>query len=145
MTTPSPHLPFATQRLVFFGLLFGMTMFALAAAVLIMTNDGKGMASSPLPQLQSVVVPIGIAAAIGALVMRRTLLRTLPQAPGRERSQARFRATLVPLVLLEAGCLFALTSWFLNGDTVPNLVVALVLLSLAIAIVPLSDPDAESS
>jgi hypothetical protein len=42
--------------------------------------------------------------------------------------------------MLEAGCLMSLTAWLLNGNPVPGLVVAMVLLSLAILIVPMRDP-----
>ena len=55
---------------------------------------------------------------------------------------ARFRGTLVSLALLEGGCLFGLCVWLLNGNAVPGLAAAMALLSLAVLIVPFTDPDA---
>ena len=52
---------------------------------------------------------------------------------------------LVPLAILEGGCLFATTVWMLTGNAVPSLAVALVMLAIAIALVPFSDPDTHSA
>ena len=56
----------------------------------------------------------------------------------------RLISRIAPLAILEAGCLFAITAWMLNGQAVPALAVACVLLSIAIAMIPLQDPDADS-
>jgi hypothetical protein len=42
--------------------------------------------------------------------------------------------------MLEGGCLLGVVAWMLNGNAVPNLVVTLVLMSIAIALIPLRDP-----
>ncbi len=142
MTAERPPLPFTQQRLVFFALLLGMTMYAIVVAVVLQTNDGKGMGEAPIEMLDTVVIAVGAASALGAFSLRGILQRQAEAAVGADRSHMRFRATLVPLAMIEGGCLFGLTVWMLNGNAVPNLVVAMVLLSVAIAFVPFSDPDA---
>jgi hypothetical protein len=137
-----PPLPFFQQRLVFFALLFGMATFAVVVAVVLQTGDGTGLGGEPMPMLDMVSIALGAAMAVAAFVVRGTLQRRAAAATGAARSHARFRATLVPLALLEGGVLFGLTVWLLNGVAVPPLVVALVLFAAAIAIVPLHDPDA---
>jgi hypothetical protein len=135
-------LPFAAQRLVFFALLLGMTMYAIVVAVMLQTSGGKGLAEAPIPQLEVAAVVVGAVSAVVGLALRGGLQRSAAATTGTARSHARFRATLIPLAMLEGGCLFALTVWLLNGAAVPALVVGLVLLSLAIALVPFQDPDA---
>ena len=142
MTDSRPPLPFAHQRLVFLGLVLGMVMYAVTVAVILQIGEGRGLASEPIRALDTVVVAVAAAAAAGAVVLRSLLRRAAEQTTGAARSHAYFRAALVPVALLEGGVLFGLTAWLLNGNAVPNLVAALVLLSLAIAIVPLADPDA---
>lgn len=137
-----PSIPFASQRIVFFALLFGMVAYTIAAAVLLQ-QTGKGLAEEPVPGLDDVAMFAGLAFAAGAMFLRRQLHGTAERQSGAARSAARFRATLVPLAILEGGSLLGTTTWLLNGRPVPGLVVAMVLLSLAILIVPLRDPDAE--
>ena len=57
----------------------------------------------------------------------------------------RFIQRLAPIAMIEAGCLLAITAWMLNGQAVPALVVACVLISIAIAMLPLHDPDVARS
>jgi hypothetical protein len=142
MTGPT-DLPFGTQRLVFFALVLGMTMYAIAVAVVLQTNDSKGMATPPIEALDMAVPAIAAMLTVGALVLRKVLQRAAEAATGAARSQARFRATLIPLAMLEAGCLTGLTAWLLNGNANPHLIAAMLLLAIAIAIVPLTDPDAK--
>ncbi len=142
---PRPPLPFAHQRLVFFGLLFGMVMYAISVAVILQLGDGRGLAEHRIDVLDTVVIVVGAAAVAGAVTLRVVLQRAADDATGAARSYARFRATLLPLALLEGGVLLALTAWLLDGNTVPHLVTAMVLLSLAIALVPFADPDAGTS
>jgi hypothetical protein len=82
---------------------------------------------------------------VAALVLRSILRRGAESQQGSARAAARFRATLLPMALLEGGCLFGLVVWMLSGRAVPGLVTALVLLSAMIALVPLQDPDATSN
>ena len=142
MNGERPRLPFAHQRLVFFGLLLGMVMYAVTVAVILQVGEGKGLAAQRIDALDTIVVAVGGAALAGALTLRAVLQRNVESASGAARSHARFQATLVPVALLEGGVLFALTAWLLNGNVVPHLAVAMVLLAIAIAIVPLADPDA---
>jgi hypothetical protein len=135
-------MPFALQRLVFFALLLGMVAYTVVTAVLLQTF-GKGLAESPIAGLDDVAVFAGLAMATGAMLVRRSLQRRAELLPAAERSHARFRATLVPLAILEGGCLLGTTTWLLNGRPVPGLVVGMVLLSLAVLIVPMRDPDAD--
>lgn len=138
-----PRLSFAMQRMVCFALLFGMVMFTIAVAVMLQVNDGKGLLQPPLIELNIPVIGTGIAAGLSALLLRSVLSRRAEAAPKEQRAGARFRATLVPLALLEGACMFALVAWMMNGNAVPNLVVALCVMSVAIAIVPMRDPDQE--
>lgn len=138
-----PTIPFAAQRLVFFALLLGMVAYTVAVAVLLQ-QLGKGLADEPVPRLDDVVVFTGLGLAIAAMLIRRRLQAGCERLAGAERGAARFRATLVPLAMLEGGCLFGTTTWLLSGRPVPGLVVAMVLLSLAILIVPFRDPDASN-
>jgi hypothetical protein len=142
-TTPPP--PFAAMRLIYLALVLGMTAYAIVAAVLLQGRGGKGMAEAPIPEFDTIVPIVGAAVAATALLARHLLLRPLAAAAAAARPTLRFRATLIALALLEGGCLFALTAWLLNGNTVPHLAVAMVLLALAIALVPLSDPDATAN
>jgi hypothetical protein len=133
--------PFAAQRLIFMALLLGMVMFVIVIAVLLHQQDGKGFLVPPVPALDTAAVILGFATVAGALVLRRFLGRAGAAAAAPARGAARFRAVMIPLAVLESGCVFALTVWLLNGNSVPNLVVALVILSIAIAIVPFTDPE----
>lgn len=142
MPMDRPSIPFAAQRLVFFALMFGMVAYTVAAAVLLQ-QSGKGLAEEPLPVLEDVALFAGLAFAAGAMFLRRRLHGAAERHGGAARSAARFRATLIPLAILEGGSLLGTTTWLLTGRPVPGLVVAMVLLSLAILIVPLRDPDAD--
>ncbi|MEO6596772.1 MAG: hypothetical protein ABIP94_18650 [Planctomycetota bacterium] len=133
---------FAAQRLIFFALLMGMSLYAVVIAAVLQNNDGKGLVGKPIAILDTVVGGVGIGLALAAFLVRRVLQRKLERKDGIARTSARFVTTIVPLAMLEGGCLFALTVWMLNGNPVPSLVTALVLLAMAIYIVPFSDPDA---
>lgn len=136
-TTP----PFATQRVVFFALLMGVLGFAAVVAVVIDQNGGNGLAATPSEGMETAAIVVGAGLAMASLLVRRRLQANAAQHAGEARAAARFRATLVPLAMLEGGSLLGLTTWLQNGRAVPGLVVALVLLSLAITIVPFTDPD----
>lgn len=142
MTHERPPLPFAQQRIVFLAILASVAMFVVAAAVVLQTSDGKGLGGEPIPMLDTVALVVGGAVALAAFALRPALQRAAEAATGAGRSHARFRATLIPLALLEGGCLLGIVTWMLNGNAVPGLVVALVLFAAAVAIVPFTDPDA---
>jgi hypothetical protein len=133
---------FAQQRLVCIVLLIGMSFCAVAVAVALQANAGRGMAHEPLPALDTAAVAVGAALVVGALVLRAGLGGVAARAAPESRPLARFRATLVPIAVLEGGCAFDLTVWLLNGRAVPGLAVAMVLLAIAIVLVPFTDPDA---
>lgn len=139
MGQPTP--PFAAQRVVFFALLMGVLVFAAVVAVVIDQNGGQGLAAAPIEALDTAAIVVGSGLAVASLLVRRRLQTSARQLAGEARAAARFRSTLVPLAMLEGGSLFGLTTWLQNGRAVPGLVVALVLLSLAITIVPFTDPD----
>jgi hypothetical protein len=134
-------LPFAAQRIVYFALLMSMVVYSIVPAVVLQQNGGKGLAETPLASLDTTAIALGALLAVAAVVVRSKLHAKAAQQRGAQRTNALFRATLVPLAMLEAGCLMSLTAWLLNGNPVPGLVVAMVLLSLAILIVPMRDPD----
>ena len=142
---PPPALPFAMQRLVFLALLLGQSAFAVVVGVLLQTRGGKGLAEVPLPTLDTAVVVTGISLTGAALVLRRILSRVAASMEGDARSNARFRATLIPLAMLEGGSLFGITVWMLNGNAVPPLAVAVVMLAFAVVMVPFSDPDRDAT
>jgi hypothetical protein len=142
MTDERPPLPFAQQRIVFLAILSSVAMFVVAAAVVLQTGDGKGLGGDPIPMLDTVALAAGAAVALAAFALRPALQRAAEAATGAARSHARFRATLIPLALLEGGCLLGIVTWMLNGNAVPGLVVALVLFAAAVAIVPFTDSDA---
>lgn len=132
--------PFAVQRIVYFALIMSMVVYAIVPAVVLQQNGGKGLAEVPLPMLDTVAITLGAVLGVAAVFVRGRLHAMAAAQTGTERASALFRATLVPLAMIEAGCIMGLTTWLLNGNPVPGLVVALVLLSLAILIVPLRDP-----
>lgn len=135
-------LPFAMQRIVFFGLLFGMTAYAIAAAIMLQQNGGHGLGTAPVPWLDDAALQVGIVSAVLALLLRVGLGFLANRRSGARRAGLLFHRTLVPLILLEGGCLTGITAWLINGNAVPALAVALVLLAFAIAIVPFQDPNA---
>lgn len=137
----TPVLPFAMQRLVFLALLAGIAIYAVVVAVMLQ-QTGKGLAESPIEVLDTVAIFAGVGLAAAAMLVRRKPRADAERLTGAPRAMASFRATLVPIAILEGGCLLGLTTWLLNGNPVPGLVVALVLLSLAVLIVPFSDPGA---
>ncbi len=139
------QMPFAGQRIICFALVFGMTMYAIVAGVVIQNNEGVGLAEEPIEVLDSVVMFVGGAMAAGALAVRMVMNKRAEARDGPDRYLPRLLSRIVPLAMLEAGCLLAITTWMLNGKTVPSLVVACVLLSFAISMVPLRDPDADTT
>ena len=139
MTTPPP--PFAMQRVVFVALLLGQSLFAVVVGVLLQTRGGRGLAEPPLPLLDTVVLVTGISLTSASLVLRRILSRVATSLDGDARAHARFRATLIPLAMLEGGSLFGITAWLLNGNAVPPLAVAIAMLAIAVVMVPFTDPD----
>jgi hypothetical protein len=136
-----PAPTFAQQRLIYFALLLGMTMYAIAIAVVVQTNGGQGLSPELPVELDWIVPAVAASLTLAALLVRGALQRGVEGKTGPARAQARFRATLVPVAMLEGGCLLALTVWMMSGQTVPHLVTAMVILAIAIAIVPFSDPD----
>ena len=138
-------MSFSGQRILCFALVFGMTMYAIGAGVAIQNNEGVGLAGEPIEMLDSVVMYVGGAMAAGALAARMVMNKRAEARDGPDRSLPRFLSRIVPLAMLELGCLLAITTWMLNGTAVPSLVVACVLLSIAISMVPLQDPDADTT
>lgn len=139
--SPTGSPTFAQQRLICFALLMGVGAFALVVAFLLQQNGGAGLSPEVDPMLGTLVLVVGPSMAVAALGMRSVLRRKADAAPVATRAMARFRAVLVPMAMLEGGALLGITVWMLSGAAVPNLVVALVLLALMIALVPLRDPD----
>lgn len=139
--SPNGSPTFAQQRLICFALLMGVGAFALVVAFLLQQNGGAGLSPEIDPLLGTMVLVVGPSMAVAALVARSVLGRKAEAEPAATRASARFRAVLVPMAMLEGGALLGITVWMLSGAAVPNLVVALVLLALMIALVPLRDPD----
>ncbi|MEZ6037867.1 MAG: hypothetical protein R3F29_10330 [Planctomycetota bacterium] len=132
--------PFSAQRLMLLAMVFGITMYAIAAGVVIHFNDGKGLVDRMDRTLVDLTTWIGGGAALAALAARQLLQRSVAGLSGDEARMRHFQTRVVPIVILEGGALFALTIWMLSGKDVPPLAVAMVLLAIAIANVPFRDP-----
>lgn len=139
------HMPFSGQRIICLALVFGMTMYAIVAGVIIQSNDGVGLMAEPIEVLDTVALVVGCVAGLAALVLRSALNKRAEARPVEERGVPRFLSRIVPIALCELGCLLAITVWMLNGAAKPSLAVACVLLSIAISIVPFQDPDADAA
>jgi hypothetical protein len=137
-TAPS----FAQQRVVFLALLGGMVAYGVVVALVVQSNEGRGIGGAPIEALDFVTLGLGAVATAAALVLRAMLHGRAGSRPREQRAAARFTATLLPLAILEGGCMLALTAWLLNGTMFPNLAIAMLLLLVAIVVVPLHDPDA---
>ena len=138
------NMPFAGQRMICMALVFGMAMYAIVAGVMIKMNDGVGLSEEPIEVLDAVSLGVGIGAAVIAMVVRVMLTKKAEATDKEHRATPRFLSRIVPLAILEGGCLLAITVWMLNGTALPPLAVACVLLSFAIALVPMQDPDADT-
>lgn len=141
---PAFNLPFSLQRIIFSSLLFVVITF-MAVVALMVPGDGPGLAPEPMAAMDLLAVVFGAITLVAGLFLRWTLHRRADQKQGDARRQARFLATLVPLAVLEGGCLLALVVWMTNGYPLPGLVVALILLSVMIAILPFRDPEAHGA
>lgn len=141
MGTP-PSLPFARQRLVCLVILAGILVYTAIAAYMLQTNEWRGLQPDSARMLEDVLVPFGGAIAVGALTTRGVLSRRSATAPPAERPMRRFTATLTAIAMLEGGCVLAITTWMLGGNTMPALVVAGVLFAIAVLAIPFTDPDA---
>ena len=127
------------------ALIGGMTLFILATAIVLNGNGGKSLAAAPIAVLGQVSIFVGFATAVLAIVLRRILRAKAERSSGAARQSAWFSAMLLPMAALEGGALFATMAWLLNGETLPPLAVVLVLLAFAIVLLPLRDPDADTS
>lgn len=136
-----PKIPFAMQRLVFLALVFGVLAF-MGVIALLHSSGGPPIVAAPIPELDLVCMGFGAGSTVAALALRGLLHRRADALPPDARGVARFRAHLVPLAILEGGSLLALVTWMVNGHPLPGLVVALVLLSVMIMIIPFRDPEA---
>ncbi|MFN7587158.1 MAG: hypothetical protein ACK501_12105 [Planctomycetota bacterium] len=141
MTSGPRNASFAQQRLIAFGLLFGVGAYSLVAAIVLQQNDGKGLQPDLPAELADVALMLGPAMLVAGLVLRLVMNRRAEALPADERASPRLQALLLPMGVLEAGALFGITVWMLSGKAVPSLVTALVLFAAMIAIVPLRDPD----
>ncbi len=138
---PPIDLPFGQQRIVFSALLFAVIAALVIVAVLV-HGSGPGLAAEPMPELDTVAVWFGAISLVAGLLLHRGLHRAAAATAAERRRVARFRATALPLAVLVGGCLVALVAWMQNGNPRPGLIVALVLLSVMISLIPLRDPDA---
>ncbi|HEX6810875.1 MAG TPA: hypothetical protein VF384_04555 [Planctomycetota bacterium] len=143
MTTNERTPPtFAQQRVISLGLLLGMLSYGMVVAVMLIQNGNQGMATEHIEWLDIAVPATGVACAVLAVLIRRAVSASAAPLFGAARSNAMFRATLVPMAIVEGGCLFSLTAWLLNANMLPHLATALVLLTLSISFMPFRDPDA---
>lgn len=135
--------PFAQQRLICLAMLLGMVSYATVVAVMLIQNGFQGMATEHIDWLDLAVPSVGLCCAVLAWVTKRSLSAAAATLFGAARGYAMFRANFIPIAIAEGGCLFGLTAWLLNANAIPHLVTALVLLSIAIWLMPMRDPDAQ--
>lgn len=135
---------FAQQRTICIALVLGIAMYVTAVGVILKINDGSGLSDEPIEVLDTAALAVGIAVAIGAMLARSILTKKAKATAKEHRATPRFLARIVPLAIIEGGGLLAITAWMLNGNALPSLAVACVLLSFAIALIPLTDPDADT-
>lgn len=139
---PPPAPTFAQQRIVCFALVLGVV--AMAGVIAFLTDEsGAAQPGEPPPEdlLGPYVWPVAAAAAVAAFLVRGFLHGKADAAEGSARRWLRFRATMVPLALLEGGALFGLVAWLQARKEQPGLIAALVLLAGMLAIIPLQDRD----
>ena len=137
-----PPPPFLVQRVVCFALVLSITTYAIIAGVVLQTNGGEGLMEQPPEGLGTFVWAGSGVALLGSVTVRLLFTARASGLEGNDRGRMLFLARLAPIALLEMGCLFAITAWMLDGQRVPGLALACVQLALAIALVPLRDPDA---
>ena len=137
-------IPFAGQKMIYMALVVGIAMYAIVAGLILKSNDGVGIMEEPIQMLDTASSLVGIALALAAIAARIIFNKRASAAELSGRSMQRLLSLLVPIFLLEAACCFAITVWLFNGKAIPSLAVACILLSIAIAMMPLQDPDAES-
>jgi len=135
-------IPFYQQRVIFVALLLSMTLYAIGTAIVLQFNDGEGLASEPMAELNPIGIAFGLVSGMTAITLRMRLGARAETLEGAARSNARYMSRLIPLVIIEGGCLLNITAWLINGEALPSLAIALVLLAVAITITPLNDPDA---
>lgn len=130
--------------MICFAMVAGMTLFLLVAGVLLESSDGVGLAEEPIESLDTLCMLLGAAMTVGAISSRVILGRRAASLEQPMRSRVQTSSRIIPIAMLEGACLLATVTWLLNGTAVPALVVACVMLSLAIAMVPIRAPDAET-
>lgn len=139
--------PFAQQRILFFAMAMGVVAMAVVIGVLANEIGPTAPGAPPPAQLPPddllgvFVWPFAAVHATAAFAVRRYLHGKADAAEGEARRMFRFRATLVPLALLEGGALFGLVAWLTAKNEQPGLIAALVLLAAMLAIIPLQDRD----
>lgn len=136
-------IPFAGQKMIYMALVVGIAMYAIVAGLILKSNDGIGLMEEPIQMLDTASPIVGIALALAAIAARILFNKRADAAELGGRSMQRMLSRLVPIFLLESACLFAITAWLLNGKAMPSLAVACILLSIAIAMMPLQDPDVD--
>ena len=135
---------FSDQRMICIALVFGIAMYAIVVGVILKMNEGIGLSDEPIEVLDTVALAVGITVAVVALLIRWIFIKKAEATAKEDRARPRLLSRIIPLTIIEGGGLLAITIWMLNGNAVPSLAVACVLLSLAIALIPLTDPDANA-
>ena len=140
---PTPPPSFKTIRLLCLCMLLMMIFAAIGIGVALQINDGNGYASEPIELLDTIAIVVAGTLTVGAVVVRSLLNRRADNLQGDARTAARGQARVASLAIVEGAYMLALVAWLLNGNAIPNLAIALVLLSIAIAMVPFQDPDTQ--
>ena len=138
------HISFEDQRMVCLALVISVVLYAIVAGFALQSNEGQGLSEEPLEILETLTILLGATFSVAAILVRVMMNKRAARSDQDNRSKLRFQANFLPLAMLQTGGLVAITTWLFNGKAVPALVIACILLSLAIAMMPLRDPDAST-
>ena len=114
------------------ALLFGELAGAGAVLFLHLQGDFKPMMNGAENQLELIAIVFGLTMIPGGLLFRRFLAAKAEGRSGLDGDQARYAAFLIPVTLVEAGCLFAIVVWLLSPKSLvsPTLAALLFLATL---------------
>ena len=129
----SPSLP--QLRLIVIALLGGQLLFVGVLAFLFLGSNWTGL-GEPIPILETIGLVIGIVAIPMSYVARGAFWRSLPDLEGNEQMAAFARGTLIFHAFLEGAVLLNLVAVMVNGNPIPNSLVAGAVFAVGVANLP---------
>ena len=133
--------PFAQQRLVAIALILAMAL--MAGGVGLLLTPGKDLVNvvGESPYLTTTSWTVSVLALLAAVATRLFARSRAENAKGEDRAKFFYMSSLLPIVILEAGFTLSLFTWVLTDEAVPGLVLACLQFAIALACVPLTDPN----